>query len=194
MYAFLFLLLLALAWLVHGPQDQLEAYPALAAGAFLAIRVCAGIVFALGAAFRSSLVAAVGGFGGVFALSGAGFAGAAMALPGPGPVGVAVDEGEALAPPAPPFGDIEGQRPEPLRLAMGTHNLSPALAFLALHAGKEIVFLQGEFGPVAAQEQKEVLRLPLGEAALRVVGVAFGCLAAGLLLAWWRFARAEVLG
>lgn len=199
-YAFLFLFALAGAWAVYGPQEGLELYPLLVLGSLLAILVYTAIVFALGAAFRSSLIAAIGGFGAVFALvfltfglSGAGFPEAALVLPGPGPTGFVVDPGEPAVPMATP--GRPGTGPGPDNVNLGTHMVGGNVVYALRHPGKEVALVEAPLGlPGTVTFPEEVLREPLDQAVARSALLAVGYIAGLLAIAWWRFARAEALG
>lgn len=208
LYAGLFLMMLGGAHIVYGPQTLLHLYPGLASGALLAILVYAAIVFMLAAVFRSSMIAAVVGFGGVFALVIAGFAisfaghpGIALHLPGPGPPTIVVDAGESLMQEQPgPFGPAPSDFQGPESIQPGTHNIGPTLVFAARNPGKEAVLIRGnlpspeEVFSGDSKPPQELLREPVGSTAARSVTVAVAYIVGLLGVAWAGFYRAEVLG
>lgn len=202
-YALLFGLALGASWVVYGPQERLDLFPLLVGGSLLSILVYATLVFSLGAVFRSSLIAGIGGFGVVFALVFATFilAGAGhtevVALPGPGPTVTVIDAGVPLV--TPTSDGRESFNPEASRtsLSLGTHTLGGNLVYAATHPGKDVVFSKFRLGPPGAANAGSteiLLREPLDGAVMRSVGIA-GAWMGGLLgVAWWAFRRTEALG
>ncbi|MGQ9468370.1 MAG: ABC transporter permease [Nitrososphaerales archaeon] len=181
-YVILYLIGLGLSYAIYGPQEYIIFSPVFILGILLATLIYLSIVFFLGAASKSSIIAALGSFGILIGLGitvgvlGA-FAGQAWIadyIPGQGQSGTIIDNG--------------------ISIQTGTDNLGAILTQFAINsnANVNVRYITGyQPGPPPTLHIESQI-MPIAQIALRALGVVSAYTIPLMLGAWILFKRTEI--